>query len=110
MDIYYGELYEDGGLANPALINQIKDKDLLIRIITSCDQRLERKPKMQTFKNMNFGKNRLFDLYYNCSTREIATLLYRILYGSKDLASQAKQINPNCENLDSFSNAMMKSI
>lgn len=59
MDTYYSELYEDGGLVNAALINQIKNKDLLLKIIASCDQRLDRKPKMQTLKNINFGENRL---------------------------------------------------
>lgn len=110
MDTYYSELYEDGGLVNAALINKIKNKDLLLKIIASCDQRLDRKPKMQTLKNINFGENRLFDLFYNYSTRGIATLHYRILYGSEDLANQIKQINPDCKNLDSFSNAMIKGI
>lgn len=110
MDKYYSELYEDGGLVNAALINQIKNKDLLLKIIASCDQLLDRKPKMQTLKNINFGENRLFDLFYNYSTREIATLHYRILYGSKDLANQIKQINPDCKNLGSFTNAMINGI
>jgi hypothetical protein len=110
MDTYYSELYEDGGLVNAALINQIKNKDLLLKIIASCDQRIDRKSKMQTLKNINFGENRLFDLFYNYSTREIATLHYRILYGSEDLANQIKQINPDCKNLDSFNNAMINGI
>jgi len=110
MDTYHSELYEYGGLIEVALINQIKDKDLLLQIISSCDARLDKKPSLQTLGNINFGENRLFDFYYNYSIRQIATLRYRLLYGSKNLSDQIIHLNPNCKNLNSDTALMMNGL
>jgi hypothetical protein len=109
-DIYFADLYEYGGLVDAAVINQITNKNLLLNIISSCDARLDRKPSLHILKDINFGENRLFDFYYNYSTRQIATLRYRVLYGSKNLADQITHLNPNCKNLNSDTALMMNGI
>ncbi|TKC04136.1 hypothetical protein [Pedobacter frigoris] len=107
---YYHELYEYGGLANVALINQIKDKDLLLSIIGSCNQIIDSKPRMQVLEDIDFGENRLFDMLYNYSTRQIAILRYKILYGPKELATQIENLNPVCKGLNLDTMRLINSI
>lgn len=109
-DIYLADLYEYGGIVDVAVINQIKNKNLLLNIISSCDARLDKKPSLHILKNINFGENRLFDFYYNYSTRQIATLRYRVLYGSKDLAAQITHLNPTCKTLNSDTTLMLNGL
>jgi len=108
-DNYYPELYEDGGMVNCALINKITNKDLLIKIICSCNTMLDRKPSMNILKNINFGENRLFDFYYNFSLRQVAIFHYRQLYGSIQLAKKLIHFN-TCHNLNPDTIKMINSI
>lgn len=110
MDTYYNELYENGGLANVAYINKITNKDLLLKIIGSCNPIIDSKPSLRVLRNINFGENRLFDFYYNYSTRQIATLHYKVLFGPKELSLRIRQINPNCKELKSDTVKIINSI
>ncbi|MCH8318433.1 MAG: CBS domain-containing protein, partial [Bacteroidetes bacterium] len=106
---YYKELDKYGGLIQLAIIEQLTNKDILLRIITGCEKKMD----ISFHQKLPMGEadfaNYVFGIYKFLDLRTVAEYRFRKLYSTKQLGHDVAKMKLNLEDCDEFTKLVIES-